>query len=166
MSTFFIRRPIVAMVIAIVMVIVGLVSITLLPVAQFPSIVPPEIQISATYPGADAQTLEQSVAAPLEEQITGVDNMNYMYFGERQQWANPDHGGFRRQNGSQHRSGAVAVAHLAGAIPTAGAGQHRRIDHPKIAHLAVIAGSRFIRRTGHMTMSFSPITPTSIWSMN
>ena len=79
MSRFFIRRPIVAMVIAIVMVIVGLVSISMLPVAQFPSIVPPEIQISASYPGADAQTLEQSVAAPLEAQITGVDNMNYMY---------------------------------------------------------------------------------------
>src|SRR3984957_9348750 len=79
MSKFFIRRPIVAMVIAIVMVIVGLVSITTLPVAQFPNIVPPEIQVTATYPGADAQTLEQSVAAPLEAQISGVDNMNFMY---------------------------------------------------------------------------------------
>ena len=79
MSKFFIRRPIVAIVIAIVMVIVGLVSMAALPVAQFPSIVPPEVQVSATYPGADAQTLEQSVAAPLESQITGVDNMNYMY---------------------------------------------------------------------------------------
>src|SRR5579864_1037106 len=79
MSKFFIGRPIVAMVIAIVMVIVGLVSMVTLPVAQFPSIVPPEIQVTATYPGADAQTLEQSVAAPLEAQITGVDNMNYMY---------------------------------------------------------------------------------------
>ncbi len=67
------------MVIAIVMVIVGLVSMTTLPVAQFPSIVPPEIQVTATYPGADAQTLEQSVAAPLEAQISGVDNMNFMY---------------------------------------------------------------------------------------
>jgi len=79
MSKFFIGRPIVAMVIAIIMVVVGLVSMSMLPVAQFPSIVPPEIQISATFPGADAQTLEQSVAAPLEAQITGVDNMNYMY---------------------------------------------------------------------------------------
>src|ERR1700683_561758 len=79
MSNFFIRRPIVAMVIAIITVIVGLVSVASLPVAQFPGIVPPEIQIQATYPGADAQTLEQSVAAPLEEQITGVDNMNFMY---------------------------------------------------------------------------------------
>ena len=79
MSKFFIGRPIVAMVIAILMVIVGVVSMVSLPVAQFPNIVPPEIQISATYPGADAQTLEQSVAAPLEAQISGVDNMNFMY---------------------------------------------------------------------------------------
>ncbi len=79
MAHFFIRRPIVAMVIAIVMVIVGAVSMTSLPVAQFPDIVPPEILVQATYPGADAKTLEESVATPLEEQISGVDNMNYMY---------------------------------------------------------------------------------------
>ncbi|HEY6347040.1 MAG TPA: multidrug efflux RND transporter permease subunit [Bryobacteraceae bacterium] len=79
MSKFFIRRPIVAMVIAILTVVIGLVSALALPVAQFPNIVPPEIQVSATYPGADAQTLEQSVATPLEEQISGVDNMSYMY---------------------------------------------------------------------------------------
>jgi hydrophobic/amphiphilic exporter-1 (mainly G- bacteria), HAE1 family len=78
-SKFFINRPIVAMVIAIVMVIVGAVTITGLPVAQFPNIVPPEIQILATYVGADALTLEQSVATPIEQQLSGVDNMNYMY---------------------------------------------------------------------------------------
>jgi hydrophobe/amphiphile efflux-1 (HAE1) family protein len=79
MSKFFINRPIVAMVIAILMVIVGVVSMLRLPTAQFPDIVPPEIQVQAIYPGADAQTLEQSVATPIEEQLSGVDNMNYMY---------------------------------------------------------------------------------------
>lgn len=79
MSKFFINRPIVAMVIAILMVIVGLVAMSGLPTAQFPNIVPPEMKVSATYPGADAQTVEQSVATPIEQQMSGVDYMNYMY---------------------------------------------------------------------------------------
>src|SRR5438105_5862433 len=79
MSKFFINRPIVAMVISILMVIVGLVSIAGLPVALFPQIAPPEVLIRATYVGADAQTIEQSVATPIEQQMSGVDNMNYMY---------------------------------------------------------------------------------------
>src|SRR5438132_8109748 len=79
MSRFFINRPIVAMVIAILMVIVGAVTITSLPVALFPDIAPPEVQVVATYVGADAQTIEQSVATPIEQQMSGVDNMNYMY---------------------------------------------------------------------------------------
>src|ERR1700674_5890712 len=79
MSKFFINRPIVAMVIAILMVIVGAVTIASLPVAQFPNIVPPEIRLQATYVGADAKTLEQAVATPIEQQVNGVDNMDYMY---------------------------------------------------------------------------------------
>src|SRR5881409_2142011 len=79
MSKFFINRPIVAMVISIIMLIVGAVTITGLPVAQFPNIVPPEVQVVATYVGADAQTIEQSVATPIEQQMSGVDNLNYMY---------------------------------------------------------------------------------------
>src|ERR1700735_3287209 len=79
MAKFFIDRPIVAIVIAILMVIVGIVSMLGLPTAQFPNIAPPEIQVQATYPGADAETLEQSVATPIEQQLSGVDNMNYMY---------------------------------------------------------------------------------------
>ena len=79
MSKFFINRPIVAIVISLLLVIVGAVTITGLPVALFPNIVPPEVQVIATYVGADAQTIEQSVATPIEQQMSGVDNMNYMY---------------------------------------------------------------------------------------
>ena len=79
MSNFFIRRPIVAIVIAILTVIVGVVMTVTLPVAQFPNIAPPEIRTTATYVGADALALEQAVATPIEQQINGVDNLDYMY---------------------------------------------------------------------------------------
>src|ERR1700733_9231430 len=79
MYRFFINRPIVAMVIAILTVVIGLVSMMSLPVAQFPDIVPPEIRIQTTFVGGDAQTVADSIATPIEEQMSGVDNMNYMY---------------------------------------------------------------------------------------
>ena len=79
MSKFFINRPIVAIVISILMVIVGAITIVSLPVSQFPAIAPPEVQVQTTYVGADAQTVEQSVATPIEQQMSGVDNMSYMY---------------------------------------------------------------------------------------
>jgi HAE1 family hydrophobic/amphiphilic exporter-1 len=76
MARFFVNRPIVAIVIAIVMVIVGVVALLGLPISQYPNIVPPEIFINTTYVGADAQTVEQSVATPIEQEMSGVDNMN------------------------------------------------------------------------------------------
>jgi HAE1 family hydrophobic/amphiphilic exporter-1 len=77
-SNFFIRRPIVAMVIAIITILAGLISMRKLPLAQFPNIVPPQIITSTTYTGADAVTIEQSVSTPLEQQMNGVDDMLYM----------------------------------------------------------------------------------------
>jgi len=79
MSNFFIRRPIVAIVISLLMVIVGAITIISLPVAQFPDIAPPEIRVKSLYPGADAETMEKSVVTPIEQQINGVDKMDYMY---------------------------------------------------------------------------------------
>ena len=78
MIEFFIRRPIFAMVIAILMVFVGLLSLLMLPIAQFPEIVPPQIQVNTQYIGADSKTVSDSVTTPLERSINGVHGMTYM----------------------------------------------------------------------------------------
>jgi HAE1 family hydrophobic/amphiphilic exporter-1 len=79
MSKFFINRPIVAIVISVLMVLAGVVSMLSLPTAQFPNIADPQIQVQATYTGADASTVAESVATPIEQQMSGVYGMNYMY---------------------------------------------------------------------------------------
>ena len=77
-SKFFIDRPIFATVTALLMVLVGLVALKDLPIAQFPDITPPTVQVTASYPGASAETIARTVAAPIEEQVNGVDGMIYM----------------------------------------------------------------------------------------
>ena len=106
MSEFFVRRPIVAIVIAILMTLIGGVCILALPIAQYPKIAPPEIQVQTHYTGADALTIEQAVAAPIEQQMSGVDNMNYMYLDQLEQWRHPIDREFRRRNRPEHRSSA------------------------------------------------------------
>lgn len=77
-SKFFIDRPIFATVLAIIMVIVGLITVKTLPVAQFPDITPPTVMVNASYPGADAETVAKVIGQPIEEQVNGVENMMYM----------------------------------------------------------------------------------------
>ena len=148
MSKFFINRPIVAIVISILMVLAGIVSMLGLPTAQFPNIADPQIQVVANYTGADAQTIEQSVATPIEQQMSGVDNSNYFYadrpeLAERhlrqhlpgelrddQPERRPD-AGAGRGVGVDLRSGAVCDALLgesgqAGEPAHHGAGDHQR----------------------------------------
>ena len=120
MANFFIRRPIVAMVISILMVIIGVISMLRLPTAQFPNIVPPEIQVKATYTGADAQTIEQSVATPIEQQMSGVDNMNYMYSTNANNGAMSSDGQFRYQDTiAKHRPDSHPDAHQPGEFAVA-----------------------------------------------
>ena len=78
-SSFFIERPVFASVISILIVLIGLTALVSLPIEQYPNITPPQIQVSTVYNGADAQTVSDTVAAPIEAQINGVENMIYMY---------------------------------------------------------------------------------------
>ena len=78
LSRFFIDRPILASVPSIVITIAGLVAVFKLPIAQYPEIAPPNVQVTCNYPGANAQVLNDTVAAPIEQQVSGVENMLYM----------------------------------------------------------------------------------------
>ena len=119
MSSFFINRPIVAMVISIVMTIVGIAAYLSLPVAQFPDIVPPEIQVKTTYTGADALTVEQSVATPIEQEMSGVDNMNYMQSVNGNDGTHEAHGQLRGRHGREHRPDPLADAEQPGFVAVA-----------------------------------------------
>jgi multidrug efflux pump subunit AcrB len=77
-SKFFIEHPIFASVISIVIVIAGAVSVGVLPIAQYPEITPPTVEVSTTYPGANARVVAETVAAPIEQEVNGVENMIYM----------------------------------------------------------------------------------------
>src|SRR5215831_17113184 len=77
-ARFFVDRPVFATVISVVIVIIGLVALMKLPIAQYPEIAPPTITVTASYPGANARVVSETVAAPIEQEVNGVENMIYM----------------------------------------------------------------------------------------
>ena len=161
MATFFIRRPIVAIVIAIVTVLGGIVSLRGLPVAQFPDIVPPQIIVTGTYTGADAVTIEQSVATPLEQQMNGVDDMIYM------QSTNGNDGSMQLTvtfgiDTNPNIDQVNVQNRMAQAQPNLPTGRHAVRPHDaQVDRPADDAGRRSSRRRTRTTRCSWPTTPTS-----
>ena len=147
--------------ISILMVILGLVAMVQLPIAQYPNIAPPEIQLAATYVGADALTLEQSVATPIEQQMSGVDNMIYMYSTNANTAADDSARQLRRRHRSEHRPGARADALLAGRSRSCRRTCTTTASPSRSPRRARSRCSRCTRRRAPTTRSSSPTTPTS-----
>ena len=161
MAKFFINRPIVAIVISIIIVILGIVAILGLPIAQYPDIVPPEIVINTTYVGADAQTVEQSVATPIEQEMSGVDNMNYMYSlnannGELKLYVNFD------VKTDPNIDQVLTQMRKSQADSQAAVGGARLRGHGQEVHfLAPDGAGALLARAGPTTRPSWPTTPTS-----
>jgi multidrug efflux pump subunit AcrB len=125
MADLFIRRPIVAIVISILIVLFGLITLRGLAIEEYPNVAPPQIQVQANYPGADAQTVEESVATPLEQSINGVENMIYMK-SSTPATAACSSTSLRGRHGPRHREHAHPEPRRAGAGAAAAGGDPRR----------------------------------------
>ena len=142
MSKFFIRRPIVAIVIAIITVVVGVVSLLTLPISQYPNIVPPEILVTATYPGADAKTVSQAVSTPIEQQMNGVDNMIYMDSVSANNGVVQLFVDFDVKTDPNIDQVLAQLARRSGSVATSGAGNDGRSHRAEGAHVAADADRR------------------------
>ncbi len=114
LSRFFIDRPIFAWVIAIFIALAGVLAIVRLPVEQYPSIAPPQVVIQTTYPGASAETAQNSVTQVIEQQLTGIDNLMYFSSTTGSTGSGPDHRHVPRRHQPRHRAGAGAEQGAAG----------------------------------------------------
>ena len=131
MVKFFINRPIFATVLALIIVVAGLVTLNILPIAQYPEITPPTVQVSAVYPGADAQTVAQTVGLPIEQQVNGVDGMLYMSSNSSSSGGLLPNDHLRRGNGYRHgdRHGAKPGEYRPEQL--AGTRDRTRYHHPQ-----------------------------------
>lgn len=163
MADFFIKRPILSICLSVIIVLLGAFSILRLPISEYPDIIPPSIQVTATYPGADCETVVKSIASPIEQQMSGVDGMSYMtsvntnngqmsmmILFEIGTEANMDQVLSYLRYG-QATSPAAVGSQRAGSLP----GARQAVCPPW--------SSACIRPRGLMTASGWPITPISIW---
>ena len=128
MVNFFISRPIFASAIAVIMVLAGAICYFLLPVSQFPDITPPQVVVSANYPGASAQVVADTVTTPLEQQINGVEGMTYMSSSSSNDGSSTITVTFEVGYPARHRGGRRAEPRLAGGLLAAGDRQSGRRD--------------------------------------
>ena len=165
MADFFIRRPIVAMVIAILTVIMGLISLKRLPISEYPPVSPTMIQATTTYRGAAAEAVMESVATPIESKVNGVDKLLYMQSLQRQRRQAHAERVFRRGHGRGHHAGQRAEPRGPGRGAVTGGGEAGRRDRQSLQP-GHPDGHRPQFAQGTLTTpSSSATTATSTWSM-
>ena len=161
MGNFFIRRPIVAMVLSIVMVIVGAVALSRLPIAKFPEIIPPMIQVTTTYIGASALDVEQSVATPIEQQVNGVERSIYMKSTNANDGTLKLEVSLRGGHRPRHRH-VLTQNRVSEADPVLPPDVKTvRRERPEVARLPAPARHPHLARRGPTTTTSSPTTPSS-----
>lgn len=164
MADFFIKRPILSFCLSIIIVLLGAFSILRLPVSEYPDIIPPSIQVTATYPGADCETVVKSIASPIEQQMSGVDGMSYMTS------VNTNNG----QMSMMILFETGTEANMDQVLSYLRYGQATSQLPPEVSELGISLrktsgcppwSSAFIPPTEPMTACGWPTTPTSIWWM-
>ena len=163
-SKFFIERPVLANVIAVLMVLIGLVALIDLPIAQYPNVVPPTVQVTTRYPGASARTVMDTVALPIEQQVNGVQNMLYMQIHQRERRQLHADRHIPDRHGPQLRAGSRAEPRLLRAVLTAAGGAGAGRDGAAEIDRRSSKSWRSPRLTAATTACTSPTTPRSISS--
>ena len=123
---FFIARPILSAVISILILLGGAVAMWVAPIAQYPELAPPQVTVEARYPGATAEVIANTVAAPLEAQINGVDNLLYFNSVSSSSRQRHDHGGVQARQRSRHQPGQRPEPRQPGAVDAAAGGGRSR----------------------------------------